>query len=63
MLGWVRHMLRYFSISREVKNIEQCNKYIEHKSRNVEMKLDPLAELVKQWAREEEHREYEKRVR
>jgi primosomal replication protein N len=52
MLKWMQAMLGLSQIEAHVKNIEKCNAVLEHKSRNVEQKLEPLAELVVEWLRQ-----------
>jgi hypothetical protein len=52
MLKWMQAMLGLSQIGTHVKKIQQCNAVLEHKSRNVEQKLDPFAELVLEWLRQ-----------
>jgi hypothetical protein len=52
-------MFGFSGINKHVKEIQDCNLLVEHKSRNVEMKLEPLKQLVKAWSKHEEQHKNE----
>lgn len=63
MFRWIAEMLGFSGITKHVREIQKCNALVEHKFRNVEMKLEPLEKLVRAWIRHEEQEKNEQSLR